>query len=165
MPAELDPQTEADIHRLIKRETTCLNNGDLDAWMALFTDDGYYWMPLEADQQSPDEHDSLIYDNRALMEIRQNNLGHPLSPSMGFPVRSVRILSDLDIEPVATMVNEYVVRTSVIAMINHKRQDVFGGRVTYRVRRSDEAGELRIQCKRVDLLNADAPLDTIMMYV
>lgn len=161
MPAELDPQSEAGIRELIQRETTCLNNGDLDTWMALFTDDGYYWMPLEADQQSPGEHDSLIYDNRALMEIRQNNLGHPLSPSMDFPVRSVRILSDLDIA--TTAANECVVRTSVIAMINHKRQDVYGGSVTYRVCRVGD--DWRIQCKRVDLLNADAPLDTIMMYI
>ncbi len=161
MPAELDPQSEAGIRQLIQRETACLNKGDLDAWMALFTDDGYYWMPLEADQQSPDEHDSLIYDNRPLMEIRQNNLGHPLSPSMDFEVRSVRILSDLDIEAVTA--NEYVVKTSVIAIINHKRQDVYGGRVTYRVCRVGD--DWRIQCKRVDLLNADAPLDTIMMYI
>lgn len=161
MSSELDARTEADIRRLIQRETACLNNGDLDAWIALFTDDGYYWMPLEVDQQSPDEHDSLIYDNRALMEIRANNLGHPLSPSMDFPVRSVRILSDLDITAAAG--NEYVVRTAVIAMINHKRQDVYGGQLTYRVRQAD--GEWLIQCKRVDLLNADAPLDTIMMYI
>ncbi len=161
MSSEQDARTEADIRRLIQRETACLNNGDLDAWIALFTDDGYYWMPLEVDQQSPDEHDSLIYDNRALMEIRANNLGHPLSPSMDFPVRSVRILSDLDITVAAG--NEYVVRTAVIAMINHKRQDVYGGQLTYRVRQSDS--EWLIQCKRVDLLNAEAPLDTIMMYI
>ena len=161
MRPDVTPEIEAAINGLSRRETACLNDGDLDAWMALFTDDGYYWMPLEADQQSPDEHDSLIYDNRPLMEIRRNNLGHPLSPSMDFPVRSVRILSDLDIEAAAA--NEYVVRTSVIAMINHKRQDVYGGRVTYRLCRLGD--DWRIQCKRVDLLNADAPLDTIMMYI
>ena len=48
-------------------------------------------------------------------------------------------------------------------MINHKRQDVYGGRVTYRVCRLGD--DWRIQCKRVDLLNADSPLDTIMMYI
>ena len=142
MRPDVTPEIEVAINALIRRETACLNDGDLDAWMALFTDDGYYWMPLEADQQSPDEHDSLIYDNRPLMEIR-------------------RILADLAID--AATANEYVVRTSVIAMINHKRQDVYGGRVTYRVCRLGD--DWRIQCKRVDLLNADSPLDTIMMYI
>ena len=69
MRPDVTPEIEVAINALIRRETACLNDGDLDAWMALFTDDGYYWMPLEADQQSPDEHDSLIYDNRPLMEI------------------------------------------------------------------------------------------------
>lgn len=161
MASDVDPATAEGIRELIRRETACLNDGDLDAWMTLFTEDGYYWMPLEAGQQSPDEHDSLIYDNLPLMEIRRNNLGHPLSPSMDFPVRSVRVLSDLNIEAVDS--NEYLVRTSVIAIINHKRQDVYGGQVAYRVRRDGDVW--RIRTKRVDLLNADSPLDTIMMYV
>ena len=161
MPAEPGPDDRAAIEALIRRETACLNEGDLNAWMALFSDDGYYWMPLEADQQSPDEHDSLIYDNLPLMEIRRNNLGHPLSPSMDFPVRSVRILSDLDIATAPD--GEFTVSTSVIAMINHKRQDVYGGKVTYRVCRGDDAWQIR--SKRVDLINADTPLDTIMIYI
>ena len=161
MAADVDTGVVQGIRELIRQETAYLNKGDLDAWMTLFTDHGYYWMPLDAGQQSPDEHDSLIYDNRSLMEIRRNNLGHPLSPSMDFPVRSVRILAEPDIE--AAVGGEFIVTSSVIAMINHKRQDVYGGKVTYRVCR--EGDDWRIQCKRVDLLNADAPLDTIMMYI
>jgi benzoate/toluate 1,2-dioxygenase beta subunit len=158
---EISAEARDGIRELIRRETACLNDGDLDAWMALFTDDGYYWMPLEVEQQSPDEHDSLIYDNKPLMEIRRNNLGHPLSPSMDFPVRSVRILSELDIS--AAPQGDCVVRTSVIAMINHKRQDVYGAQLTYRV--CEDGDGWRIRSKRVDLINADSPLDTIMIYI
>ncbi|MDJ0927247.1 MAG: aromatic-ring-hydroxylating dioxygenase subunit beta [Gammaproteobacteria bacterium] len=153
-----------EIRQLIARETACLNSGDLDGWMSLFTDDGYYWMPLEEEQTSPDAHDSLIYDNKALMEIRRNNLGHPLSPSMDEPVRSVRILSELEIDADAGA-TEYQARGVVIAVIYHRRQDTFAGRVTYTLRREGTHGALRIQCKRVDLLNRDAPLDPIMIYV
>ena len=143
-------------------ETACLNRGDLDAWISLFAEDGYYWMPLDSNQASPQEHDSLIYDNRALMEIRKHNLGHPLSPSMQTPVKSVRVLSDPEVfvsdEPGALDVIAYV-----IATIYHRDQTHYAGKVSYRLVRSD-AG-LKISYKRVDLLNADAPLDTIMMYV
>ena len=161
MSRDISTDAADSIRELIRRETAFLNAGDLDAWMALFNDDGYYWMPLEAEQQSPDEHDSLIYDNKPLMEIRRNNLGHPLSPSMDFPVRSVRILSDLDIR--AASDGDCIVRTSVIAMINHKRQDVYGAQLTYRV--CKDSGDWRIRSKRVDLINAVAPLDTIMIYI
>ena len=163
MPPEAERAPATDIAALIRRETAALNAGDLDAWMALFTDDGYYWMPLEPEHESPDEHDSLIYDNRPLMEIRRNNLGHPLSPSMDFPVRSVRILSELEITSCEDPAGDYAVSASVIAVISHRRQDVFAGHARYRVRRVDSAW--RICSKRVDLLNADRPLDTIMMYI
>ena len=163
MPTELDQSSREHVQRLIRRETECLNRCDLDSWINLFTDDGYYWMPLEEEQTGPDQHDSLIYDNRALMEIRRNNLGHPLSPSMQHTrVRSVRILSDLEIT-VGSSTDDVEVTAWVMAAIYHRRQYHYAGRVKYTVAR--EGNEFRIRCKRVDLINADAPLDAIMMYV
>lgn len=162
MPIELDPGTVAQAMCLVQDETACLNRGDLDSWMTLFSDDGYYWMPLEVEQTSPDEHDSLIYDNRALMAIRKNNLGHPLSPSMQIPVRSVRVLSDPEVFS-GEEENEIEVIAFVIAVIYHREQTHYAGKVSYRLQRS--ATGFSIKCKRVDLINADAPLDTIMMYV
>ena len=163
MPTETGKPETQEIERLIQLETRYLNEGDLDGWMSLFTDDGYYWMPLEEEQTSPDEHDSLIYDNRALMEMRRNNLGHPLSPSMQKTrVRSVRLLSDIEIHADDTT-DGYQVTAWVIAMIFHRRQDSFAGTVTYDLVRSGD--DLRIRRKRVDLINAEAPLDAIMMYV
>jgi hypothetical protein len=48
-------------------------------------------------------------------------------------------------------------------MINHKRQDVYGAHLTYRV--CEDGDGWRIRSKRVDLINADSPLDTIMIYI
>lgn len=151
------------IRDLIRLETRCLNEADLETWSSLFTEDGYYWMPLERAQTDPEQHDSLIYDNRALMEMRRYNLHNPLSPSMQHEVRSVRILSEPDIDLSAGPGGEITVRANVIALIHHRKQDAYAGAVTWRLVRTD-AG-LKIKSKRVDLLNADAPLDSIMMYI
>ena len=151
------------ISNLIQMETRCLNEADLDTWISLFTEDGYYWMPLEREQTGPEEHDSLIYDNRTLMEIRKFNLDNPLSPSMQREVRSVRILSDLEIVGEVGTDREITVTASVIAVIHHRKQDYFAGIVTWRLVQTDEG--LKIISKRVDLLNADAPLGSIMMYI
>ena len=43
------------------------------------------------------------------------------------------------------------------AVIHHRKQDTYAGAVTWRLVRTDEG--LKIKSKRVDLLNADAPLD------
>ena len=151
------------ITNLVRLETRCLDQADLDSWISLFTEDGYYWMPLEREQTDPEQHDSLIYDNRALMEMRKYNLHNPLSPSMQQEVRSVRILSDLDIDTAVEHGGEITVTASVIAVIHHRQQDTFAGAVTWRLTQTEEG--LKIKSKRVDLLNADAPLDSIMMYI
>ena len=148
---------------LIRLETRCLNEADLETWASLFTQDGYYWMPLEAGQTDPEQHDSLIYDNRALMEMRRHNLHHPLSPSMQLEVRSLRILSELDVDLSEGPAGDIFVRADVIAVIFHRQQDIYAGNVVWRVTRAED--ELKIRYKRVNLLNADAPLDSIMMYI
>lgn len=162
MPRKTGKGLRKAVKALIREETRCLDEGDLAAWSALFTEDGYYWMPLEPEQTSPAEHDSLIYDNRALMEMRRLNLANPLAPSLQCATRSVRILSPLDLGP-EEPAGELTVKARVIAVIRHRRQDCFAGAVTWRLVQT-EAG-LRIKFKRVDLLNADLPLDSIMMYV
>ena len=151
------------ITSLIRLETRCLDEADLDTWISLFTKDGYYWMPLEREQTDPEKHDSLIYDNLALMEMRKYNLHNPLSPSMQQEVRSVRILSELETDAQAGHDGEITVTASVIAVIHHRKQDTFAGAVTWRLAQTQEG--LKIKSKRVDLLNADAPLDSIMIYI
>jgi 3-phenylpropionate/cinnamic acid dioxygenase small subunit len=158
-----DPLARDAIHQLIRTETACLNNGDLDGWISLFTDDGYYWMPLEAEHTDPEKHDSLIYDNRALMEMRKHNLASPLSPSMQVEVRSVRILSEIEIRSLDESDNEVEVSAFVIAVIYQQAKNYYAGRLTYRLLDAD--GGPRIRVKRVDLLDADAPLDCIMGYI
>ena len=151
------------VTNLIRLETRCLDDADLETWASLFTEDGYYWMPLERGQTDPEQHDSLIYDNRALMEMRRYNLHNPLSPSMQREVRSVRILSDLETDLPKDPAGEITVTASVIAVIHHRKQDTCAGTVTWRLAQTGEG--LKIKSKRVDLLTAGAPLDSIMMYI
>ena len=157
---ELNDTLIAQVKDLITTETRFLNNADLENWISLFAEDGYYWMPLEEEHEDPESHDSLIYDNRALMEIRKHNLGNPLSPSMQQPVKSVRILSDIEIH---NSNNEILVSAVVIAIMYHRQQNYYAGNVTYRLINTGD--DLKIKTKRVDLLNADSPLDPIMMYI
>jgi len=159
----VDETLQNAIQQLVRTETDCLNRGELDPWIALFTDDGYYWMPLEEIHEDPELHDSLIYDNRALMEMRKHNYASPLSPSMQLEVKSVRILSDIEIEQRDNNSSEYKVTAHVIAVIYQQQKHYYAGRVSYQLVNLD--GELKIRVKRVDLIDADAPLDCIMMYI
>ena len=55
------------VTELLYAEADCLDSADLDAWIALYTDDGTYWMPVTPDQEDPMNHISLFYDDRTIM--------------------------------------------------------------------------------------------------
>lgn len=158
-----EPAASEAIRELIRTETRLLNDGDLESWISLFTDDGYYWMPLEEEHTDPEMHDSLVYDNRALMEMRKHNLASPLAPSMELAIKSVRILSDIEIQLLDTAEDEVEVRAYVIALIYQQQKNTYAGRVTYRLLKVGDT--IKIRVKRVDLIDADAPLDCIMGYI
>ena len=51
-------------------EAQLLDTQRFEEWLALFTEDATYWVPLEQNQKDPHETSSLIYDDRTLLELR-----------------------------------------------------------------------------------------------
>src|SRR5215510_2344325 len=45
-------------------EARLLDTGRYEEWLALFTEDATYWLPLERNQKDPLETSSLVYDDR-----------------------------------------------------------------------------------------------------
>lgn len=152
-----------EIRRLLDLEARFLNRADLESWINLYTDDGLYWLPLDVEQTDPDEHDSIFYEDRTLMEIRKRNYGHRLSMSMQYPIRSSRIISDVHLDSYDPKTGNCIVNSSFQAVILYKDQSLYAGTYQHHLVRQ-ESGYL-IRLKRVDLLNADMPLPPIMIYV
>ncbi|MCH1492093.1 MAG: aromatic-ring-hydroxylating dioxygenase subunit beta, partial [Luminiphilus sp.] len=61
------------IEAFLYDEAAFLDRPDLDSWIALYTDDAYYWVPAAEDQADPINHVSHVYDDRVMMEIRRRN--------------------------------------------------------------------------------------------
>src|SRR2546421_8812323 len=106
-------------------------------WMALFTDDGTYWVPAVPDQLSPFDQASLFYDDRELMKTRVDRLEHPLIHVQTPPSRTVHLVSNVTVEP-DKRTAEFVVSSNVL-MVEYRldRQRVFAGRQTHRLRYVD----------------------------
>ena len=151
-----------DIEKLLYDEAAFLDKADLDGWIELYTDDGTYWMPVLPDQEDPVNHISLFYDDRVLMEIRRRNLKHPRAASKDYPIRCSHIISNI-------RVTEQVDETSTVESNFHclvyynDRQTTYGGTYRHELVRSDSG--LKIRHKRVDLINCDAALNTIIIYL
>ena len=81
-PALLDV---ARCEQFLMHEARLLDDGRFDEWLALFTEDAWYWIPTESEQKSPFDTVSLIYDDRRLLETRVRRLASPRSTG---PARS-----------------------------------------------------------------------------
>jgi len=154
-----DVELRAEVEELLFREAALLDRGRLDEWLELYTDDGTYWIPLQADQSDPLTTSSIVYDDRRLMEARVRQFQHPRAharvpaPRTVHQVGNVRVL---EAEGRETRVGS----TLVLVEYRRERQRVWGAVVEHRLRRTAEG--LRIAAKRIDLVDSEAELEGIV---
>ena len=69
-----------------------------DEWLALWTDDGVYWVPANRDDIDPTREVSFIYDNRLNIGDRVERLKQGLAYAQDPSSRMRRIISNIEIE-------------------------------------------------------------------
>src|SRR5579872_4417093 len=133
-------------------------------WMALFDEDGTYWVPAVPGQESPFDQASLFYDDRDLMKTRIDRLEHPRIHVQTPPSRTAHLVGNVMIEETDSAKSEYVVGSTVI-MVEYRddAQRVFAGRQQHRLRR--DGGSFRIVQKRVDLINCDSAFEAMAVPI
>ena len=89
---------------VVYHEARCIDEQRWDEWLALYTDDAHYWMPLTHGQTDPLLQGSLMYEDKMLLGIRVERLkGRPLSPREEAFLREVQGTG----EPTASAVRVY----------------------------------------------------------
>jgi len=152
------------IEELLYLEASFLDRPDLDSWIGLYTEDGTYWMPAAEDQQDPLNHISLFYDDRVMMEIRRRNFVHPRAASKDYKVRQSHLISNIRIIALDEETGDCTVTSNFhCASYYRDRQTLYAG--TYRHELVDTDDGFRIRHKRVDLINCDGVLGTIIIYL
>ncbi len=159
--AALEKLDIRDIEAFLYREADCLDRTDLDAWIELYAEDGSYWMPVTPDQPDPFTHISLFYDDRLLMEIRRINFTQDAS-SLIYAVRSSHIIGNVRIKSWDGEIAE-VTSNFHAAFFYRGEQTLYAGRYTHTLRKNGDSW--LIQRKRVDILNADQPLKSLVLYL
>jgi 3-phenylpropionate/cinnamic acid dioxygenase small subunit len=159
-----DGNSRAAFEEFIIHEAGLLDARRFRDWMALFTEDGTYWVPAVPDQNSPFDQASLFYDDRDLMKTRVDRLEHPRIHVQTPPSRTAHLVGNVVIEKTDTANNEYVVGSTVI-MVEYRddTQRTFAGRQRHRLRREGES--FRIVQKRVDLINCDSAFDAMAVPI
>jgi len=153
----------AELEAFLIHEALLLDQRRFGEWMALFAEDGTYWVPAVPGQQSPLDQASLFYDDRELMRTRVERLKHPRIHVQTPPSRTAHLVGSVVIEK-ADAAGECVVGSTVI-MVEYRdeQQRLFAGRQHHRLRR--EGTSWRIVQKRVDLINCDSAFEAMAVPI
>lgn len=148
----------------VAREARLLDERRWDEWLALFTDDGRYWVPLAGAAQSDDRrHNSLADEDRLLLALRIERLKNPRAHSEHPPTSCQHVLQPPAVVKGDAAAGGYELYTPFIYVESRGgRQIMLAGR--YRHHLVQVAGDLRIRLKRVDLLDAGMPLPAIQLF-
>jgi ethylbenzene dioxygenase subunit beta len=154
----------AELEQFLIHEAQLLDQRRFRDGMALFAEDGTYWVPAVPDQQSPFDQASLFYDDRDLMRTRVERLEHPRIHVQTPPSRTAHLIGNVTIEQADAAKGEVVVGSTVI-MVEYRdeQQRIFAGRQRHRLRREGES--FRIVQKRVDLINCDCAFEAMAVPI
>jgi len=159
-----DVATIRKIEAFLYLEASYLDRPDLDAWIELYSEDGTYWMPAIEDQEDPFNHISLYYDDRVMMEIRRRNFIHPRAASKDYKVRASHIISNVRLAALDEESGDCTVTSNFhCALYYRDKQTLYAG--TYLHELVCHKDSYLIRHKRVDLINCDGVLGSIIIYL
>jgi len=148
--------------QFLYHEARLLDTQRYEDWLALFTDDATYWVPLEQGQKDPYETSSIIHDDRTLLELRVKQLRHPRAHARQPLARTVHQVANV-VELARANGELRIGSTLTVVEFRHEKQRLYGALVEHRLRPSGDT--FRIAHKRVDLVNSEAELDGIAILL
>ncbi len=155
--------TLEDVTQFIYREARLQDENQYDAWEALWTDDGVYWVPANGDDIDPEQKMSIIYDNRSriALRIRQYHTGKRFSQTPQSRLR--RLVSNVEV--LSDDGHEVAVAANALVFESHSRGDtLWAARIEYTLRRGPE-GDLRMARKKVMLVNNSTALYSMAFLI
>jgi len=143
-------------------EARLLDTQRYEEWLALFTEDATYWLPLEHGQKDPLETSSIIHDDRTLLDLRVKQLRHPRAHARLPLARTVHQVGNVMVSN-GSAGEVRVASTLTVVEFRNERQRIYGALVEHRLRPHGQS--FRIAHKRVDLVNCEGELDGIAILL
>ena len=160
----MDTIGERELQAFIYHEARLLDERRWDEWLALFTEDGRYWVPLTGAAQADDgAHNSIADENYLLLSLRIERLKNPRAHSQHPSSSCQHVLQQATLERSDPEAGLYELRSPFIyTEVRGAECVVLTG--CYRHRLVSVEGGLRIRLKRVDLLNPGAALPAVQLF-
>jgi len=150
------------VTQFIYKEARLQDDHQYDAWEALWTDDGIYWIPANGEGTDPENEMSIIYDNRSriALRIRQFHTGKRFSQTPRSRLR--RIVSNIEI--LDQNDDHILVTSNAMVFESHTRGDtIWASRNEYKLRSLPDG--LRMALKKVVLVNNETALYSMAFLI
>jgi len=149
------------IEEFLFHEAKLIDEHRYDEWLALWTEDGLYWVPCNSDDANPARQAMIIYDNRARLDERVYRLTSGAAWAQQPRSRTRRLISNVEVRETD---GGYAVESNcLIAELRRSRQDLFAARILHTLRPAGDS--FRIALKKVLLLNNDEAIDNLTFLV
>jgi 3-phenylpropionate/cinnamic acid dioxygenase small subunit len=156
--------TERELIDFVVREARLLDDKRYDEWLDLWSDDGIYWVPLSPEQSDGLQHNSHLYEDKLLRALRVERLRSPRVHAQQPPSRAQHLLQTPTLEPSDPGAQCHVLRTAFHYAEAQGDEMIFlVGTVVHHLAVQD--GRLVMTLKRVDLLNAEAALPAVQLFI
>ena len=145
---------KAEAEAFLVNEGRLLDSGRFDEWLALFAEDGFYWVPSVPEQPDPFNHISIFYEDKSVLAMRVRRLTHPRAHAALPMPRTAHLIGSITAEPGDGPGIDLVCRSTVM-MADYRTGDrrIWAGQQTHHLRRTPDG--LRVVLKRVDLIDCD----------
>ena len=148
----------------VVHEARLLDEQRFEEWLDLFTEDSYYWMPLEWGQTDPRLTTSLMYEDKLLLRVRVERLKGNRTYSQKPRSRCHHVLQVPQVDHRDEAENLYSTWTPM-----HYVETRFDEQVLYAAWAKHQLtvldGRIRIKLKRVDLVNCEAAFGNIQLFM
>ncbi|NPC56464.1 aromatic-ring-hydroxylating dioxygenase subunit beta [Caenimonas soli] len=153
-----------DLIDFVVREARLLDAKRFEEWNQLFTDDGYYWIPLAPGQEDGINYTSHMYEDKLLRELRIERLKSPRAFSQQPPSRCHHLLQTPTVESFDEAANRFVVCSEFhYTEAQGDEMQFYVGTCFHHL--TVQEGALKMTLKRVNLLNCDAALPAVQLFI
>ncbi|MCY1218216.1 2-halobenzoate 1,2-dioxygenase small subunit [compost metagenome] len=161
---QTSPPGRDDLFALVYEEARLIDDKRFDEWLALFAQDCLYWIPLVPGQQDGIDHASLMYEDRLLLQLRIERMRNPRAFSLQPESRCLHVLQCPEVISLRHDENAWLTRTRYIYVETRgDEQQVYACTAEHTL--VSEDGVLKIRQKRVNLLNCDAALPSVQLFM
>lgn len=137
---------------LVWQEGAALDAKDYPAWEEMFTDEGYYIVPIDPDTTDFASSLNMIYDDKRMRRLRTERMTQGYAPSAVAAARTIRTISRFTVEEVSD--TRVVIRSAqILSAFKRDQFSTIGAELTHTIV-LDSSGD-KIAEKVARLINSE----------